>query len=211
MASGISTTVEFDASGVCPIVAVSDDADATVGRVRRSVCPGDCGGGVSEFTVRGCREDREALETVFSTGETVRYRLDHDVGVDCPCECLGGFGCPVTRYDARDGSLTLEFHATDYDELQEVVGVLLDEFPAADVTRIVRSPSEQSSDDVVPVDRGRLTARQRDVLETAYEMGYFERPREANATAVADELDIDPSTFSEHIAAAESKLLGELL
>ena len=46
---------------------------------------------------------------------------------------------------------------------------------------------------------------------TAYRMGYFERPRDANARAVAEALDISPSTFAEHLAAARRKLLEETL
>jgi predicted DNA binding protein len=42
-------------------------------------------------------------------------------------------------------------------------------------------------------------------------MGYFERPRDANASAVADALDISPSTFAEHLATAQRKLLEETL
>jgi len=42
-------------------------------------------------------------------------------------------------------------------------------------------------------------------------MGYFERPRDANAGAVAEALDIAPSTFAEHLAAAQRKLLDEAL
>ncbi|MEF8887534.1 MAG: helix-turn-helix domain-containing protein, partial [Haloarculaceae archaeon] len=53
--------------------------------------------------------------------------------------------------------------------------------------------------------------RQREVVETAYEMGYFEYPRESNATEVATALDIQPSTFTEHLTAAQGKLLGELV
>jgi len=79
------------------------------------------------------------------------------------------------------------------------------------VKRFVRSPVEESSHDHVLVDRGKLTERQLEVLDTAYEMGYFERSRRTNATAVAAALDIDPSTFREHLAAAESKLLEDVL
>jgi predicted DNA binding protein len=57
----------------------------------------------------------------------------------------------------------------------------------------------------------RLTDRQREVLRTAHEMGYFEYPRGANAGEVATALDIEPSTFTEHLNAAQSKLLDELL
>jgi predicted DNA binding protein len=42
-------------------------------------------------------------------------------------------------------------------------------------------------------------------------MGYFNHPRDANATAVAEDLDISPATFAEHLALAQSKLLDSIL
>ena len=42
-------------------------------------------------------------------------------------------------------------------------------------------------------------------------MGYFEYPRESNASEVAAALDIEPSTFTQHLNAAQTKLLDELL
>lgn len=85
---------------------------------------------------------------------------------------------------------------------------------AADVS--VRSVTRSSGDDhgteeLVRVDRGRLTERQLEVLETAHEMGYYEYPRGANATEVAAALGICPSTLAEHLAAAQTKLLGDVL
>ena len=49
------------------------------------------------------------------------------------------------------------------------------------------------------------------MVETAHEMGYFEYPRGANAEEVAAELDVHPSTLAEHLAAAQAKLLDQLL
>jgi hypothetical protein len=49
------------------------------------------------------------------------------------------------------------------------------------------------------------------VLETAHRLGYFERPKGANAGEVADALDISRSTFTEHLAAAQTKLLDAIL
>jgi predicted DNA binding protein len=63
----------------------------------------------------------------------------------------------------------------------------------------------------VVVDRGCLTDRQQDVLETAHWMGYYEHPKEANATEVADELGITQTAFTGHRGAARRKLLNELL
>jgi len=49
------------------------------------------------------------------------------------------------------------------------------------------------------------------VLETAYRMGYFEYPRSANATEVAEALGVGLSTLAERLAAAQGRLLDELL
>lgn len=56
-----------------------------------------------------------------------------------------------------------------------------------------------------PLDR--LTDRQREVIQTAYDMGYYEVPRTTTTEAVADELDLDDSTVAEHLQRAERNLL----
>lgn len=56
-----------------------------------------------------------------------------------------------------------------------------------------------------------LTDRQREVLETAFELGYFDVPRAASTDDVAAALDIDDSTVAEHLQRAEHNLLAELL
>lgn len=53
-----------------------------------------------------------------------------------------------------------------------------------------------------------LTDRQRDVLETAHEMGYYEVPRKTTSKTVAAELDLDVSTVTEHLQRAERNLLA---
>lgn len=208
--AGIRATVEFPNSTICPITELSAAAGTTIDSVATNVCAGECTESVSEFSV----ETDEVLETdltpVFAHGSTRRYRLSHDDDRECPCKCLGEFQCPTVRYVAQNGTLTVVFHATDYDQLQTVVGELTDRFPDADVKRFIRSPSDDPCDNVL-VDRSKLTTRQAEVLGTAYEMGYFERPRGANATEVADEIGIAPATFTEHLAAAQRKLLADLL
>ncbi|UPM42345.1 helix-turn-helix domain-containing protein [Halocatena salina] len=69
-----------------------------------------------------------------------------------------------------------------------------------------------------PLDSGRLsetvvtklTTEQIEILETAYNTGYFEVPRRADGTEVADRLGISQSNFSERLRTAENHLL-ELL
>jgi predicted DNA binding protein len=92
-----------------------------------------------------------------------------------------------------------------------VIGELRDRYPDLDIKRFVRSPGRERTADGVYVDRSRLTERQQTVLRKAFDMGYFERPRRANASEVAAQLDINPSTFSEHMVTAQHKLLEMVL
>lgn len=57
----------------------------------------------------------------------------------------------------------------------------------------------------------RLTTKQQNALEAAFQSGYFNRPRGATAEEIADRLDISSSTFHQHIRAAMSKLMTVLL
>ncbi|MFB6352515.1 MAG: helix-turn-helix domain-containing protein [Halobacteriales archaeon] len=211
MADGIRATVEFTAPSACSVVDRTDGDGTTVEGASTAVTPADGSPAVTDFSVAGELREAADLSPVFSGGPSNWYRLVHDDGATCPCECLGGLGVPVTRYVAEEGRLTLVFYAVDYDELKAVVAELQDRFSGVDIKRFVRSPSGDAPQDSVFVDRNRLTDRQLEVLRTALDMGYFERPRRANASEVADALDINPSTFSEHLAAAQRKLLGDVL
>jgi len=210
MASGIRATVAFPAS-VCPIAACVQAAGTTVTNVVTSVAD-DGAACVTEFaTAKPLDIDDSDVVSVFSRGSTHWYRCRHGHGESCPCARLGHFECAVARYTVREGALTLVFYASDYEQLQTVVGDLRESFSEIDIERLVRSPADTDETDSVYVDRGRLTDRQLETLERAYEMGYFERPRRANATEVAAALEIDRSTFSQHLAAAETKLIEDVL
>ena len=52
-----------------------------------------------------------------------------------------------------------------------------------------------------------LSERQREALEAALALGYYERPRAATHADVAEQLGCAPSTASEHLQRAEAKLV----
>lgn len=56
-----------------------------------------------------------------------------------------------------------------------------------------------------------LTDRQQEVLDLAYELGYYDVPRGSSTLEVAAELGVDDSTVAEHLQRAERNLLGALL
>lgn len=58
--------------------------------------------------------------------------------------------------------------------------------------------------------RGRLSDRQREAVEAAVALGYYEIPRDATAEDVAAALDCAVSTVSEHLRKAEATVLTGL-
>jgi len=54
-----------------------------------------------------------------------------------------------------------------------------------------------------------LTDRQREIMQTAYEQGYYEVPRNASTGDIAAEVGVDPSTVAEHLQRAERNLLTQ--
>lgn len=212
MPSGIRVTVEFATPSGCPVAALAQRADTTIRDVTTSIPPGDGTPGTAEFLV-----DADAVpadyehDPVFTYTDRHCYRIPHGTDDGCPCACLGEFDTPVDRYTATPGGLRLVFHASGFERLQTVVAELRDRYPDVDIQRLIRAPSQGASRDAVFVDRSRLTDRQREVLRESYDRGYFERPRRANATEIADALGIAPSTFTEHLRAAQRKLLADVL
>ncbi|KPN30565.1 bacterioopsin transcriptional activator [Halolamina pelagica] len=110
--------------------------------------------------------------------------------------------------DHGDGTIVAELPAS-YDAT-EVVSTFLSEYGGE-----LRAKRERDS--FTPLFSQReleqaldqfLTDRQREVLETAFEAGYYDWPREISGAALADELGISQPTLSEHLTTAERKLLS---
>ncbi|MFA1612515.1 helix-turn-helix domain-containing protein [Halobellus rubicundus] len=79
------------------------------------------------------------------------------------------------------------------DDLPGSVSVQIEtirQFPSADV-----NPATTLSD------------RQREALQAAVALGYYDTPREATHADIADELDCAPNTASEHLQKGEAKLV----
>ena len=158
----------------------------------------------------GSVEDADgSVEEVFSTrGETV-YRFEHSKLDDCICETIEEHGVPVRETTFENGDLVAVFHAT-----VETVGDVVDDLSEigvdVSVQRLV-TPEGESGGDLVLVDRSELTDRQLEVLETAHRMGYFDPSGGANASDVAEEFDLALSTVTQHLSAAQGKLLDAVI
>lgn len=216
--TGIRAEIQIDRPSQCLVAAVSEAVGTQVESVSRADCATDSDGTIEEFVLEaGNSSDAAAsdinadLETVFTYESKQAYRFERPTERSCPCDYIESIGNPLLDVYVRDGALTLVFHVSDIEDLQDVLTGLNQQWSNVSVNRLIRSGDDRSPDNLVLVDQGRLTDRQMEVLETAHEMGYFDHPRNANASDVAKELEINPTTFTEHLTAAQRKVLSSIL
>lgn len=211
MPGNIRAEVGIGAPGDCPIAQSSADVETPINHVARSTTVTAESRVTEEFALEGeTVGDGSSIEPVFESDARTVYQFDRKRGQGCVCECIEQYGSPVFDIHARDGTLFVSFHASDIDTVQNIVTDLHERFDEIQVRRLIRA-DEHTDHDFVLMDRSELTEKQRQVLKTSFEMGYFEYPKDANAGDVADALGIAPSTFSEHLAAAQRKILDTLL
>ena len=101
--------------------------------------------------------------------------------------------------EVSDRGLLLSFVGS-----QEAIRDVLRHYQAAGTSPSLRRLAEYEGDGT-SVDA--LTNRQFEVVRTAYDLGFYEIPREASTEDVAVELGLDPATVSEHLQRAERNLL----
>lgn len=130
--------------------------------------------------------------------------------------------CKVEPTDAPDGC-ALDDHATAHDVTgvheggfdlsvvgsQAEISRSITAIDEAGMTPLLERLSDFEGAGSSPVET--LTDRQREVVETAYAMGYYEVPRSASTEDVAAEVGLDPSTVAEHLQRAERNVLGQLI
>ena len=211
MSSGIRATIAFTGPGNCPITQFSAATGTAIDRISTSVATPGPTGSATEFVVEADHSPETGIEPIFSYGSTDLYRVTHDEDARCPCACLGEFECPIQQFVASGETVTLVFHAAGFTQLQDIVAEFRERYEGIDVQQLLQPPITDEPAANVFVNRGKLTARQLEVLRTAYEMGYFERPKRANATDIGDELGISQSTATEHLVAAQRKILDDVL
>ena len=206
MTDGVRAELAVDGPSNCPVAALSREADEPVTEVTWSRADG---APVEEFRVgEAVDADAAALadaDPVLDVGDERVYQFTRGTD-DCACEVVESLGTPVADVRVADGTLVLTLHMESVERLREIVAELDAVADDVSVRYLVHAAAEgEGGTDRTVVDRGQLTERQREVL------GNFEYPREANATAVAEELDIGLSALAEHLAAAQGKLLADVL
>ncbi|WP_144904040.1 helix-turn-helix domain-containing protein [Halobellus captivus] len=202
-----------------PFVGVSESENCTVELVEM-LSRGD--GRYSEFfnVIDADPQRVDALSTAHGSVDTTLLcdyesggLFEFTVSGDCPAYHLAELGAlPRTvRGENGEGRIVVEI-PPQYDS-RAIIDAFLAKHPNAELT------GKREKDGVTPMFSrstyqqlltSELTERQREVIQTAFEAGYYDWPRETTGEDVAAELGITSATFSEHIHAAERKLLSAL-
>lgn len=177
------------------------------------------GGKYAEFfNVFGVPPDRivrhtdeyETVETSLLTEYDDGGLFEFIVSGNCPAYRLAELGALPHTVEGVDGRGRVVAEIPMRYDPPAVTGQFLEEHP--DFELIAKRTKDTHASPLTPATLQRsvlsdLTARQREVLQTAFEMGYYEWPRECAGQDVANELGITSATFSEHVFAAERKIL----
>ncbi|WP_321168877.1 bacterio-opsin activator domain-containing protein [Halorubrum sp. CBA1125] len=132
------------------------------------------------------------------------------VSGNCPAYRLAELGALPRTVEGVDGQGRIVAEIPLRYDPPAVTEPFLEEYPDFDL--IAKRTKETHTSMLTPSTfqqslLNNLTDRQQEVLQTAFEMGYYEWPRDCTGQDVADELDITSATFSEHIFAAERNIL----
>ncbi|MFD1647640.1 helix-turn-helix domain-containing protein [Haloarchaeobius litoreus] len=150
---------------------------------------------VLEYDVTHVGEER-AYVYVHSEPHPVEWRL-FDVGT------IEGLIPVFPIQYHHDGSITARIVGPT-----ETLQAAVESMPEGVETRLERVGEYDLGRPPVPPS---LPPRQREVLVTAFELGYYEVPREASRDDVAAAMDCAPSTASEHLQKAERSIIRTYL
>jgi DNA-binding response OmpR family regulator len=127
-----------------------------------------------------------------------------------PEQLLAEHGGRIVEAAVEEGRATITVASPEEHDVQSLIAAVERSYPGVGV-RSVRSGGEPAGPVTADDLRRSLTDRQQQAVELAFYEGYFERPREHNTTEVAEKLGVSRPTFTQHLRAAQRKLLGRLL
>ncbi|OYR46726.1 MULTISPECIES: PAS domain S-box protein [unclassified Halorubrum] len=128
-----------------------------------------------------------------------------------PPGLLAEAGFSLVSLHASDGDTRLMAEVPSDEDVTRVLDTLSEHWDGVELVAKRQTPTRRA-DLPVPIDGAAgLTDRQRSVLETAYEEGYYDWPRRHTAEEVAESLGIASATLHQHLRAAEHTLVSSFV
>jgi len=126
----------------------------------------------------------------------------------CACRTIGEFDCAFDVEKTHNGALLMTVVVDDRSILSDIIGALKE---TGATTRLCQlSALSGHGDATIEVDVTDVTEKQREAVELAIELGYYDSPRNATLSDLADRLEISKSAASQRLTAVETKLVRTL-
>lgn len=165
--------------------------------------------GVDAESIREAAADADTAEDVTLVDDGGDELLfEFTTSTDTVTAVLAEYGATIESMVVEDGEGRIVADISVGADIRAVVDALEAEFPGIDlVAQRTKRHKVQTDGQYREHLLDRLTDRQRTALETAYQSGYFEWPRDRTAEEVAASLGIASPTFHNHLRVAQDKLL----
>lgn len=158
-------------------------------------------------------EDYELIDPTLIVRREDGGLFEFVVSIGCPASLLAELGALPQEVQSTNGTGRIVAEILPGYNAAQILDSFLEEHPPAELIakhgKDRQTPLFSERDLEYVVDE-RLTERQREVLQAAYEAGYYERPRRTTGEDLAKDLGISTATFSQHIRVAEKNLVGIL-
>lgn len=151
--------------------------------------------------VRNC----EPLTALDQSETGAGWRWTVTTAEQTPEHVLAEHGARFEHTTVGDGVATVSVRLHENRSVSELAAAVEAQFPGARASTVWTDSYSRSKTEDPFAD---LTDKQRKILRHAFHEGYFERPRNANATEIADRLGIARQTFAQHLRAAQSKVFA---
>jgi predicted DNA binding protein len=168
--------------------------------------------GTENETVVAAARDRDDIRSVTNVsqgedGGVIEFTVDEPPVV----AALAERGVETTSITASGNEVRITLEMPASADPRTVIEQLTDRYPSTNlVARHERERREQTKQELVADIEERLTSRQELALQKAYLGGFFDWPRNISGEDLAESMDISPSTYHQHLRAAERKVLASL-
>jgi len=209
------TEVTFDASATkLPFVQLADAVGCAV-EISQTSHRSD---GTARTVYRLADPPAAAAETAETALSTAVEQVDGAPGTlsvasDEPwwVALTESYGANIAAASAGNDGATITVELPPNVTVRAVVNTLTAHAPSIEpIARQQRARQERSLTALEATVAERLTDRQQEVVETAYETGYYEWPHAVSSETVADLLGIAQPTFAEHFWAAQQRIIESL-
>ena len=168
--------------------------------------------GVDAETVREAAAAAESVEEVtLVDDEGDEMLFEFTTSTDTVTAVLAEYGATIESMVVEEGEGRVIAEVSAGTDVRTVVEALEAEFSGIElVAQRTKHRRIETDGQYRKHLLDKLTDRQRSALETAYQSGYFEWPRDRTAEEVAESLGITSPTFHNHLRVAQDKLLRSL-